>query len=103
MNIIDRVVDYSGFRPSRDEDTKLNSALERVHMESPSDSFMKVIFTKTGSGIEGILKVTSINGSFLAREKGQEVVQLAESLIKKMREQLVSWKRLRFNSNLDFK
>ena len=102
MNIIDRVVDYSGFNPSLDDNAKVNTAIERMHNEAPSDSFTKVIFTKTGNTIEGILKITSTNGLFLAKGKGQEFVQLAESLIQKVREQLTGWKRLRFKSDLDF-
>ncbi len=101
MNIIDRVIDYSGFDPSGDETSQLKTALERVHMEAPSDSFTKLIFTKTGNTIEGILKVTSTNGSFLAREKGQELVALADDLIQKIRSQLSSWKELRFR-NIEF-
>jgi hypothetical protein len=102
MNIIDRVIDYSGFKPSGDETSQLSNALERVHMEAPSDSFTKMIFTKTGDTIEGLIKVTSTNGSFLVREKGQELLQLGDSLIQKIRSQLSSWKELRFR-DIDFK
>ncbi len=101
MTIIDKVIDYSGFDPSGDENTLLKSALERVHMEAPSDSFTKLFFKKVGSGYEGILKVNSSIGSFSAKEKGQELITLAESLMQKIRGQLTSWKNMRFHS-LDF-
>lgn len=98
---MERVIDYAGFIPSIDETSSVTSAVERVHMEAPSDSLTKLFFKKTGDSIEGVLEVISSNGSFSAQAQGEELMALADSLIQSVRAQLRSWKELRFR-DLDF-
>ena len=90
-------IDFSGFEPSHDVRSKLYFILNKLHLKSPSQSFLSVTFTLTHGIYEGVIKVTSSAENFVAKATDVHVTELGSKLSEKLLGQLDKWKSLRFD------
>jgi hypothetical protein len=87
--------EFFGFEPSNETHTTAKEILGHVCGDSPSDANSVVQLTKTQRGFEGLLKVTSLAGTFLAHVVEADPVRAMQKLHEKMCEQLTNWKEKR--------
>lgn len=93
----DLIVNYQGFKPSQRAFEGLKRVTEILFNESPSESSLKATFTRLGEDqYQGILKITSSVGSFIARAEDYDLVNVGNKLMSEVRRQLNGWKNLRF-------
>ena len=78
--------------------SKLDILLNQMHLKSPSQSFMSATFTLTNGIFEGVIKVSSGVGDFVARATDHHPVELARTLGEGLVGQLDRWKSLRFKA-----
>ena len=87
--------EFFGFEPSNEICTTAKEILGHVVSDSPSDANSLVQVTKTSRGFEGLMKVTSIAGTFLAHVVEADPVRAMQKVHEKMCEQLTTWKEKR--------
>lgn len=90
-------IHYSGFEPSADLRSRLYFLLNQLHLKSPSKSLMTVTFTLTNGIFEGVVKITSVAESFVAKATDVQMPALGTKLVDKAFGQLDKWKSLRFD------
>ncbi len=71
---------FSNFEPSADLRSKLDFLLDQLHLKSPSSSFLSVTFTLTNGLFEGVIKVSSTAGDFVARATDRSPADLGRTL-----------------------
>lgn len=87
--------EFFGFEPSNEIRSTAKEILGHVVGDSPSDANSVAQLTKTQRGFEGLLKVTSIAGTFLAHVVETDPVSAMQKLHEKMCVQLNTWKEKR--------
>ncbi len=91
--------EFFGFEPSNEMRSNAKEILGHVCGDSPSDANSVAQLTKTQRGFEGLFKVTSLAGTFLAHVVEADPVRAMQKLHEKMCEQLTTWKEKReFNA-----
>ena len=88
--------EFIDFEPAHDLATMAKEKLNRIFGESPSDSTTRALLRKTRDGFEGVMQVKSAVGTFVADVIGEDPKEVVDSLSNKIRSQLQSWKRKRF-------
>ncbi|NJM09564.1 MAG: hypothetical protein HC883_01290 [Bdellovibrionaceae bacterium] len=88
-------IKFSGFEPSHDVRSSLYYLLNRLHLKSPHQSFLSATFTLTNGIIEGVIKISSGTGNFVAKASDVQMSQVGEKLMDKIGGQLDKWKSLR--------
>ncbi len=89
-------VRFAGFEPSQDVRSALYFMLNKLHLKSPSKSFLSVTFTLTNGIFEGVIKVTSTAENFVAKATDAHITGLSNKLSEKLLGQMDKWKSLRF-------
>ncbi|MGE4131628.1 MAG: hypothetical protein AB7F86_08310 [Bdellovibrionales bacterium] len=89
-------ISYRGFEPTQDVRTSLYYILNRLHLKSPSQSFLTATFTRAGEVFEGVIQVTSNVENFAVKASDVHLTKLTETLFSKLGQKLESWKALRF-------
>lgn len=94
--------EFFGFEPNNEMKSFAKEILGHVVGDSPSDANSVAQLTKTHRGFEGLLKVTSIAGTFVAHVVDEaNPVHAMQKLHEKIFEQLSRWKEKReLNSGL---
>lgn len=87
--------EFFGFEPSNEMQCFAKEILGHVVGDSPSDANSVARLTKTQRGFEGLLKVTSLAGTFVAHVVEANPVHAMQKLHEKIFEQLSSWKEKR--------
>lgn len=87
--------EFFGFEPSNEMRSNAKEILGHVCSDSPSDANSVAQLTKTQRGFEGLFKVTSLAGTFLAHVVEADPVRAMQKLHEKMCEQLTTWKEKR--------
>jgi hypothetical protein len=96
MKIEDVNLKFQGFDPSELMSTYLETILRAVHEESPYGSTVKATFTRTNDAIVGVLNITSVATSFVAKTTGNGLKRVGEELVQQIRGQIDKWKQVRF-------
>lgn len=89
-------VKFLGFEPSYDVRSGVDILLNQLHLKSPSQSFLSAKFTMTNGIFEGVIKITSSAGNFVAKATDTHITNLGHQLMDKVISQLDKWKSLRF-------
>lgn len=87
--------EFFGFEPSNEIRSVAKEIIGHVVGDSPSDASSVAQITKTHKGFEGLLRVSSIAGTFLAHVVEADPVRAMQKLHEKMFEQLSTWKEKR--------
>src|SRR4051812_14754955 len=87
--------EFFGFEPGNELRSAAKEILGHVVGDSPSDANSVARLTKTQRGFEGLCKVTSVAGTFLAHVVDADPIRAVQKLHEKMFEQLSSWKEKR--------
>jgi hypothetical protein len=95
MAISNEQVELIGFETSYEFNWTARELMEKISDYAPSDAFLKARLKKTASGFEGILKVTSLSGTFLASKVGLDPQKLLLELGHVAIEQINKWSRNR--------
>ena len=89
-------VKFLGFEPTHEVRSRLDILLNQLHMKSPSRSFLSATFTLTNGIFEGVIKISSTAGNFVAKATDAHFTNLGHELMDKVVSQLDKWKSLRF-------
>ena len=87
---------FNGFDPSSDLKLYCKEVYSLVEDKAPSESTKTAFITKTSTGYEGVLRVTSASGVFKANSSHIEPKSLIDELYKKMSLQILDWKNSRY-------
>lgn len=87
--------EFFGFEPSKEMRSVANEILGHVVGDSPSDANSVAKLTKTQRGFEGLLRVSSVAGTFLVNVVETDPVRAMQKLHEKIFEQLNKWKEKR--------
>lgn len=87
--------EFFGFEPSNEIRSVAKEMIGNVVGDSPSDANSVAQLTKTQRGFEGLLRVSSIAGTFLAHVVETDPLSAMQKLHEKMFEQLSKWKERR--------
>jgi hypothetical protein len=87
---------FSGFEPTSDMKSSLYFVLNRMHLKSPSQSFLSATFTLTNGLFEGVIKVTSSAEDFVVKATDVNLPHLGQKLMEKLGDSLEKWKAIRF-------
>ena len=85
--------EYIDFEPTVSLKTRAKESFSRIFGESPSDSSTRAFLRKTRDGFQGVMQIRSAVGTFVADVIGEDPIEVVESVSRKIRSQLVSWKR----------
>lgn len=88
---------FSGFEPTQDVRSALYYILNKLHLKSPSQSFLSVTFTLTNGIFEGVIKVTSSAENFVAKATDVHLTEVGSKLSEKLLAKMDKWKSLRFD------
>lgn len=88
---------FEGFDPSHELQLFAKRSLWQLDAEAPSDSSSDAVICKTSSGYEGRLNIVSSTGAFRARVTGSTPEKVINYLCDKVRTQLYSWRKRRFD------
>lgn len=88
-------VQFSGFEPSEEFRKWVDKLLRETHLKSPSQSFLKATFKKTGGLIEGMIDVSSTVGRFAAKAVDRDFLPLGKKLSDGIVKELDRWKSMR--------
>jgi hypothetical protein len=87
--------EFFGFEPSNEMRSVAKEILGHVVGDSPSDANSVAQLTKTQRGFEGLFRVSSIAGIFLAHVVEADPVRAMQKLHEKIFEQINKWKEKR--------
>ncbi|MBX2988750.1 MAG: hypothetical protein KF802_12720 [Bdellovibrionaceae bacterium] len=90
-------IHYIGFHPAEKTEQRLQTWADELHEEAPSESCMKVVYSKHGRDYQGEIRITSRAGEFYAIASGINLYSVARDVTKRMRRQLQKWKTVRFH------
>ena len=92
-------MEFIGFRPSQDFLTFAQDKIHDIFSEAPSDANItaevKRLPSDKNDKFEGLLKISSVAGEFLAFANSKDFYRLIDYLYQKIHEQLQDWKKHR--------
>ena len=89
-------IQYKDFPNSSGLNVYLRGMIQGLQHESPSDSVLKVTFSKTGRVFKGIVNIYSRAGRFFARAEDININAMSHKLAERARRQINKWKTQRF-------
>ncbi len=93
-NLVGRL-EFNGFEPSREIKTFVKEILEQVVGAAPSDASSRMSLTKMSSGFEGILRISSIAGTFFAQAVESDPRKTIDCLKETVIAQIERWRHIR--------
>ncbi len=96
-------IHYKNFPHSAALQTYLKGIVHGLQHESPSDSVLKVSFSKTGRVFKGMVNIYSRAGRFFARAEDLTINAMSHKLFERVRRQLDKWKAQRFRIHRELK
>lgn len=91
-------IQFEGFDPSDFIRSFLGDKIDSIYEEAPYKSRLKAFFRKKEQVFEGVVRISSAVGSFLATASDDQIKNVVHKLEAQLREQLNSWKSQRFNN-----
>ncbi|MCX7978460.1 MAG: hypothetical protein N2578_05605 [Bdellovibrionaceae bacterium] len=95
----DIVIHYHGFHPSEASALMLQNLLEEVREEAPYGAAVRASFNRKDGVIKGILQVNSAVGPFFAVSSGEEIHEVAQTLMRRIRRRMEKWKSRRYRES----
>ncbi len=90
--------EFLGFDPEYEMKKIISGMAEKLYMNSPSDSAMKVAFKKGKDVVQASCRIVSQAGTFFAETVGDTPAKAIQKIEEKINLQLDEWKRIRFQS-----
>lgn len=88
--------EFFGFEPSIEIRSFAKEILGQVAGDAPSDSSARMELTKTLSGFTGILKISSLAGTFFAEAASKDPLQTIQHLQESVLRQIERWRSRRW-------
>ena len=95
--------EFLGFDPDERMRYFVSTVAETIHFSAPSDSTLKIVVEKSRDAILASCRIVSQSGTFVADAISDNPVKAIQLIEKKIREQLDSWKRHRFEKKVTAK
>lgn len=89
--------EFFGFNAGEELRAFIKSLAEELQMKAPADSYLKLTLERGRNVVSGIIKVTSLAGTFIARATAEDPQEAAQRLKQAMRQQIEEWSRRRFS------
>ena len=87
--------EFLGFDPEYEMKKVISSMAEKLYLNSPSDSAMKVALKKGKDVIQASCRIVSQAGTFVAETVSDTPVKAIHKIEEKINQQLDEWKRIR--------
>lgn len=88
--------EFFGFEPSLEIKSFAKEILGQVAGDAPSDSSARMELTKTLSGFTGILRISSLAGTFFAEAACKDPLQTIQNLQESVLHQIAKWRSRRW-------
>lgn len=75
---------------------ELDRRMKALMEKAPSDATSQLVIRKSKEGYKGLLKITSLQGKFVAGQVHRCFTQMMNELFAEARAQIDQWKRHRF-------
>jgi hypothetical protein len=89
-------VKFLGFEPSHDVRWMVDILMTELHLKSPNKAFLSATFTLTEGIFEGVIKIRSAAGNFVAKAAGEHLPEIRQQLFSTLGSQLRDWKKRRW-------
>ena len=96
MNQENMQFEFMGFDPDRDIKAFISIVAERLHLNAPSDSTLKLALQNGKDAIRVSCRIVSRVGTFVAEAVSDSQMRAVKLVEQKMRVQLDNWKAWRF-------
>lgn len=90
--------EFIGFKPDQNIRNFVTTVAEKIYFGAPSDSAMKLVIEEGKLAIRASCRIASQAGTFMADTIGDTPIQAVQQIEGKMRDQLESWKKRRFEN-----
>ncbi len=87
------------FTPEKKLDDSINKVSEKLYDNAPSDSAIKIVFRASRGVIKATCRIASHAGIFVAEAITESPLQALKQLEKRINQQLIEWKKRRFQRN----
>ena len=95
--------EFQGFNPDPNTRTLISTIAERIHLNAPSDSALKLALLRGKDAIRVSCRIVSRVGTFVAEAVSDSPRRALKQVEQKMRVQLDQWKSWRFQNKLNKK
>jgi hypothetical protein len=89
-------IEFLRFAPEYETKAEIGTIANKIHVQAPSDSTMKLGFEKRQDIIKGYCRIVSQTGTFLAEAVSDCPIAVARELEKQLKFQFAVWNRRRF-------
>ena len=89
--------EFTGFDPEYRIKKLVTTVGDKLYFSAPSDAFMKLAIRKSHGMIKASCRIASQVGTFFAEGTGGNAIRAIEQLEKRIKRQLDSWKKNRFD------
>ncbi len=89
-------IEIRGILPTQSLQSMLKQVSERIHWQSPSDSFLKIFCEQSKEAMKASCRIASQAGVFVAEAISESPEERLRNLEKRIYEQLNTWKETRF-------
>lgn len=105
MEFIDDSISISliGVKLTPKENLLINMKIQSLSNLSPANSSLNFTLVKKGLKKHGILQVTANGKVFKANSYGKKPIEILDTIIQRIEDQLIIWKKNRFNESLNLK
>lgn len=97
--IDDIKLEFKGFKPNEKINNEVAHVTERLYLNSPSDSFIKLVFEKSKNKIHATCKIISQSGTFIADAINDNPIQIFRQIEEQIQKQIEDWRARRFDQN----
>lgn len=98
MNYEQINIKFEKFSPKEELRQLFSDVADKIHMEAPSDSCLKLVVAKGKKKFKGSCRIASKVGVFIAETCSPNPEVALAQIEKEINRQLRGWKRSRFNS-----
>ena len=82
---------FKGFDPTEDMKSYCKQVYCDVESKAPSTAAKTALIIKTGKGYEGLLRVVSASGTFMAAAANDQLTHLVDDLYSQFSQQISAW------------
>ncbi len=93
--------EFIGFDPEYEVKSLISGIAEKLHLNSPSDSAIKVVMKLSRGATQASCHIASRAGTFVAEAIGDDPIKAIKRVEEKLGEQLDGWRKYRFLSDRD--
>ena len=97
MSYLKPKIKYENFKPSKDQRELISFKVNKLSLEAPSDSTVRLFVKKMSNDYKGVIKICSEVGVFTSENIASSPENLIVNIEREIREKLNLWKKNRFS------